>query len=220
MLRIGLTGGIASGKSAASNYFASLGIPVIDTDLISRELVQPGTRGLQRIVDTFGESVLDDKDALDRSSLREIVFASDIMRRKLEDILHPAIRNRVEELVAEIAKAPYVIIVIPLLFETRYPIPVDRVLVIDTDEQRQLDRLMQRDDISIEQARAMLDAQAKIGEQIEAKNADLSAEASNICNAHEDYIWEMEAGTAGKDRGAAGCSVYYTCNESKEERAD
>jgi dephospho-CoA kinase len=199
MLRIGLTGGIASGKSAASDYFASLGIPVIDTDLISRELVQPGTGGLQRIVETFGESVLDDKDALDRPRLREIVFASDIKRRRLEDLLHPAIRDRVEELVAEIANAPYVIIVIPLLFESRYPIPVDRVLVIDTDEQRQLDRLMQRDDISIEQARGMLDAQtsrqARIRQADDVVSNDGSLEElqAQLLKLHHDYL-----GMAGK----------------------
>ena len=202
MLRIGLTGGIASGKSVASDYLASLGIPVIDTDLISRELVQPGTKGLQRIVDTFGESVLDEQDALDRSRLREIVFASDVERTQLEDILHPAIRDRVEELVAEIAKAPYVVIVIPLLFETRYPIPVDRVLVIDTDEQRQLDRLMQRDDISIEQARAMLDAQAKREQRLQQaddiahNDGSLEEFQAQLLKLHHDYLGM--AGNTGK----------------------
>lgn len=167
MLRIGLTGGIASGKSAASDSFASLGIPVIDTDILSRELVQPGTQGLQKIIESFGEGVLDDTGTLDRARLREIVFASDAKRQLLEDILHPAIRDRVEELVAEITRAPYVIIVIPLLFETRYPIPVDRVLVIDVDENRQLERLVQRDGVSREQARAMLRAQARRETRIE-----------------------------------------------------
>ena len=160
MLRIGLTGGIASGKSAASDSFASLGIPVIDTDLISRELVQPGSESLGHIIETFGESVLDEHGALNRTRLRKIVFASDDKRQLLEDILHPAIRDRVEELVAEITRAPYVVIVIPLLFETRYPIPVDRVLVVDTNESLQLERLVQRDGVSREQARAMLRAQA------------------------------------------------------------
>jgi dephospho-CoA kinase len=194
MLRIGLTGGIASGKSAASNYFASLGIPLIDTDLISRELVQPGSQGLQRIAETFGETVLDETGALDRARLREIVFASDAQRRQLEDILHPAIRDRVEELLAEIANAPYVIIVIPLLIETRYPIPVDRVLVIDTDEERQLDRLMQRDDMSIEQARAMLDAQAARQQRLQHADDIVTNDGSikqlhaQLLKLHQDYL--------------------------------
>jgi dephospho-CoA kinase len=194
MLRIGLTGGIASGKSAASNYFASLGIPLIDTDLISRELVQPGSQGLQRIVEIFGESVLDKQGALHRARLREIVFASDAQRRQLEDILHPAIRDRVEELLAEIANAPYVIIVIPLLIETRYPIPVDRVLVIDTDEERQLDRLMQRDDMSIEQSRAMLDAQAARQQRLQHADDIVTNDGSikqlhaQLLKLHDNYL--------------------------------
>ena len=194
MLRIGLTGGIASGKSAASDSFASLGIPVIDTDLISRELVQPGTHGLQLIVESFGESVLDETAKLDRARLREIVFASDDKRQLLEDILHPAIRDRVEELVTEITRAPYVVIVIPLLFETRYPVPVDRVLVIDTDESVQLERLMQRDDLSREQARAMLHAQAdretRIRQADDAVRNDGSIEElrAQLLALHHDYL--------------------------------
>jgi len=194
MLRIGLTGGIASGKSAASDYFASLGIPVIDTDLLSRELVQPGSEGLQRIVETFGKSVLDETGALDRARLRELVFASDTQRGQLEDILHPLIRDRVEELVATIGNAPYVIIVIPLLVETRYPIPVDRVLVIDTAEAQQLDRLMQRDDISIEQAKIMLDAQASREQRLQEaddvvhNNASIEELQAQLLTLHYDYL--------------------------------
>jgi dephospho-CoA kinase len=194
MLRIGLTGGIASGKSVASDYFASLGIPVIDTDLISRELVQPGSAGLQRIIETFGESVLDEHGALDRSRLREIVFTSDDKRTQLEDILHPAIRDRVGKLITEIVNAPYAIIVIPLLFETRYPIPVDRVLVIDADENRQLKRLLKRDDISLEQARAMLRAQASREERIRraddvARNdGTLEALQAQLQKLHQEYL--------------------------------
>ena len=202
MLRIGLTGGIASGKSAASDYFASLGIPVIDTDLLSRELVQPGSEGLQRIVETFGKSVLDETGALDRARLRELVFASDTQRGQLEDFLHPLIRDRVEELVATIGNAPYVIIVIPLLVETRYPIPVDRVLVIDTAEAQQLDRLMQRDDISIEQAQIMLDAQASREQRLQQaddivrNDAGIEELQAELLTLHHDYL-EM-AGSARK----------------------
>jgi len=194
MLRIGLTGGIASGKSAASDYFASLGIPVIDTDLLSRELVQPGSEGLQRIFETFGESVLDESGALYRARLRELVFASDTKRGQLEEILHPLIRDRVEELVATIGNAPYVIIVIPLLVETRYPIPVDRVLVIETDEERQLERLMQRDDISIEQAQIMLDAQASREQRLQQaddivhNNAGIKELQAQLLTLHYDYL--------------------------------
>jgi len=194
MLRVGLTGGIASGKSVASDYFASLGIPVIDTDILSRELVQPGTEGLQKIVETFDETVLDETGVLDRARLRKIVFASDNKRTQLEDILHPLIRDRVGELIAEIVNAPYAIIVIPLLFETRYPVPVDRVLVIDADENRQLERLLKRDDISLEQARAMLRAQASREERIRraddvvVNDGSLEALQAQLLNLHQEYL--------------------------------
>jgi dephospho-CoA kinase len=194
MLRIGLTGGIASGKSVASDYFASLGVPVIDTDLISRELVEPGSAGLQRIIETFGESVLDTHGALDRSRLRKIVFSSDEKRTQLEDILHPAIRDRVGKLITEIVNAPYAIIVIPLLFETRYPVPVDRVLVIDADENRQLERLLKRDDISLEQARAMLRAQASREERIRraddvvVNDGSLEELQAQLQKLHQEYL--------------------------------
>jgi dephospho-CoA kinase len=202
MLRIGLTGGIASGKSAASDCFASLGVPVIDTDLISRELVQPGTDGLQRIIENFGESVLDETGKLDRACLRAIVFASDDKRQLLEDILHPAIRDRVEELVAEITQAPYVVIVIPLLFETRYPIPVDRVLLIDVDEELQLERLLQRDNLNREQARAMLRAQTT--RQRRLQNADdiiqndgsIEELHAQLRTLHHDYLVMAEKAEA------------------------
>ena len=194
MLRIGLTGGIASGKSAVSDCFASLGVPVIDTDLISRELVQPGTEGLQQIIENFGDGVLDETGKLDRARLRAIVFASDDKRQLLENILHPAIRDRVEELVAEIIQAPYVIIVIPLLLETRYPIPVDRVLVIDTDEELQLERLEQRDNLNREQARAMLRAQTtrqqrlKNADDIIRNNGSIEELHAQLRTLHHDYL--------------------------------
>jgi dephospho-CoA kinase len=202
MLRIGLTGGIASGKSAASDCFASLGVPVIDTDLISRELVQPGTQGLQEVIENFGESVIDKSGKLDRSRLRAIVFASDDKRQLLEDILHPAIRNRVEELVAEITQAPYVIIVIPLLFETRYPIPVDRVLLVDVNEDLQLERLIQRDNLNREQARAMLRAQTtrqqrlKNTDDIIRNNGSIEELHAQLRTLHHDYLVMAEKAEA------------------------
>jgi dephospho-CoA kinase len=194
MLRIGLTGGIASGKSAASDCFASLGVPVIDTDLISRELVQPDTEGLQEVIENFGDGVLDETGKLDRARLRAIVFASDDKRQLLEDILHPAIRNRVEELVAEITQAPYVIIVIPLLFETRYPIPVDRVLLVDMDEDLQLERLIQRDNLNREQARAMLRAQTTRQQRLQKADDIVRNDGSieelhaQLRTLHHDYL--------------------------------
>ena len=97
MLKVGLTGGIASGKSVASTIFARLGVAIIDTDIISRELVEPGSPALQEIIDTFGEGMLRPDGKLDRRARREEIFTSDEKRRQLEEILHPKIRDRVSD---------------------------------------------------------------------------------------------------------------------------
>ncbi|MGD9356334.1 MAG: dephospho-CoA kinase, partial [Chromatiales bacterium] len=141
-----------------------------------------------------GDGVLDEAGMLDRAQLRAIVFASEDKRYELEEILHPAIRDRVEELVAEITQAPYVIIVIPLLLETRYPIPVDRVLLVDMDEDLQLERLIQRDNLNREQARAMLRAQTtrqqrlKNADDIIRNNGSIEELHAQLRTLHHDYL--------------------------------
>ena len=144
MLKIGLTGGIGSGKSAASAHFAKLGAEVIDTDLLSRELVEPGQPPLAEIVDAFGERMLDGDGRLNRSRLRERIFADPVARRTLEEILHPRIREAMMAR-AQRSSAPYVIFVIPLLFETGQQSLVDRVLLVDVPEALQHARVGARD---------------------------------------------------------------------------
>lgn len=158
-LMIALTGGIASGKSAVAEIFANLGAPVLDTDQIARDVVEPGTPTLAKLVSEFGSDILDASGRLDRARMRARVFADPKQRKRLEAITHPAIR---EELAARAMRAqgPYQIHVIPLLIEGGRADAYDRVLVVDTTEEQQLKRLLARDGSSIEQARQILAAQA------------------------------------------------------------
>jgi dephospho-CoA kinase len=159
MLVVGLTGGIGSGKTTVSDQFAQWGIPVIDTDLLARELVEPGQPALAEIAVEFGTDCLDDQGRLDRARLREQVFADDAGRRRLEAILHPRIRAMARQRIATL-QAPYCLLVIPLLVETGMTDLVDRVLVVDVPEAEQIRRVMARDRIDEAQARRILAAQA------------------------------------------------------------
>ena len=157
-LRIALTGGIASGKSAVADLFAGLGVPVIDSDVIAREVVAPGQPALAAIRAAFDPAVVSEDGQLDRAALRDIVFADTAARRRLEELLHPAIRARMDAL-SEAADGPYQILVIPLLVETGRADDFDRVLVVDSPEDLRLKRLLARDGGSPEQARAIVAAQ-------------------------------------------------------------
>jgi dephospho-CoA kinase len=158
-LRVGLTGGIASGKSTVADIFAELGVPVIDTDVIAREIVQPGQPALDEIRRTFGDTVIGPDGNLDRPAMRAIVFADEAARHTLETILHPRIREAAVHQ-ASGAGGDYQLIVVPLLVESPLRSFVDRVLVVDCDEQTQIDRLLARDAESEPQARRMIAAQA------------------------------------------------------------
>ena len=160
MLRIGLTGGIASGKTAVSDRLARLGASVIDTDLLSRELVEPGQPALHEIEQAFGPDVIGRDGHLDRRALRDKVFANPAERRRLEAILHPRIRALMLERAAR-SPGPYVVFVIPLLAETGQASLVDRVLLVDVPEAVQRQRLQARDGIDPAQVERMLGAQAE-----------------------------------------------------------
>jgi len=176
MLVIGLTGGIASGKSTASLFFQSQGIHVIDADIIARELVEPGQTALQQIVAAFGKDILDNGQRLDRAKLRDIVFADKAARHKLEAILHPLIRAEMQRRVKTF-DAPYCILVIPLLIENGQSTIIDRVLVIDTDEEQQIQRLRQRDGLYDRTITAMIQAQATREQRLAAADDVISNDA-------------------------------------------
>lgn len=197
-LRVGLTGGIASGKSTVARRFSELEIPVIDADESSRSVVAPGQPGLDRVVAAFGAAVLTADGELDRRALRTLVFADPLKRQELESILHPLIRADMERR-AEDALGPYLVLAIPLLVEgggrdrggrNR----VDRILVVDVPEAIQLERLVARDSVGVEEARAILAAQANRTDRLRAADdvlmntgtvAELRREVDRL---HERYL--------------------------------
>jgi len=158
MLKIGLTGGIGSGKTTVANYFEELGVPVIDADEISRRIVKPGLPAYEAIVHEFGEEVLTESRQLDRGKMRKLIFSDSQAKVKLESILHPLIRaeikNNVNGLVSD-----YCIIAIPLLIETGQISLVDRILVVDVDPQIQITRTQARDGDSSAQIEAIIKSQ-------------------------------------------------------------
>ncbi len=192
-LRVGLTGGIASGKSTVANLFAGLGVPVIDTDVIARQVVEPGEPALAEIVSAFGEDILTDDGGLDRAAMRRIVFADDARRRQLEEILHPRIRK---ESMAQSATAggPYQLIVVPLLAESPMKVEMDRILVVDVPESVQLDRLLARDSESPEQARRIIAAQVNradrlaIADDIIRNDGALADTERQVRDLHQRYL--------------------------------
>jgi len=158
MFRVGLTGGVASGKSTVTDMFAELGAGVVDTDVVARAVVAPGEAGLKAVVAAFGKEILLSTGELDRRALRSIVFSDTQRRRNLESILHPLIRARTLALI-ETLSTPYAIVVVPLLLETGFAELVARILVVDCPETQQLERLRQRDDVGEDEARTVLAAQ-------------------------------------------------------------
>lgn len=158
MLVIGITGGIGSGKSAATDYLASKGITVVDADRVSRTVVEPGRPALEEIRAHFGQGVIQEDGTLDRRALREIVFADAAERKRLEAITHPAIAR---EMLAQIqsSTSPYTILVSPLLLETSQRQMVDRVLLVDVPEPLQMERTARRDQVPETQVRQIMQAQ-------------------------------------------------------------
>jgi len=163
MLVVGLTGGIASGKSLVAAQFETRGIRVIDADTLARDVVTPGSEGLQRVVARFGPDVLATDGTLDRARLRSLVFADEPARRALEEILHPGIRDLMAQRVdvARQSGEPYCITVVPLLVETGQHRTCDRTLVVDAPESVQVARLRARDGVSLADARRMLASQVR-----------------------------------------------------------
>lgn len=159
MLRVGLTGGIGSGKSTVANLFAQHGAPIIDADVIARRLVTPGQPGYHEVIYAFGQEIVAANEEIDRARLRERVFDNETARKRLETILHPRIRSAMLAEAAQL-RTPYCILVAPLLIESGLHSDVDRVLVIDVPAAIQVGRVMARSGLSAEDVRKIMAAQA------------------------------------------------------------
>ena len=169
MLRVGLTGGIGSGKSTIASLFVMRGVPVIDTDEIARSLTEPGQECYDEIVRIFGDAILDGNRRIDRDRLRERVFDNADERHRLEAILHPRIRVIVLDKLTAL-EAPYVIVVVPLLIESGFTDLVDRVLVVDTMENVQIQRTAARSGLTEPEIRKIMSAQASRAQRLQLAN--------------------------------------------------
>ncbi|MCU8236884.1 dephospho-CoA kinase [Vibrio vulnificus] len=165
-LVIGLTGGIASGKTTVANLFQQhFAIDIVDADIVARQVVAPGSAGLTAIVDHFGVDILTHEGELDRGQLRQRIFAHSEEKQWLNALLHPMIRRKMIEDLAQVS-SPYALLVVPLLVENQLQTLCDRVLVVDVEEKTQLQRTMDRDDVDEQQVRAILKAQASRHERL------------------------------------------------------
>lgn len=193
MLIVGLTGGIASGKSTASKFFHNLRVPVFDADVIVHDLIQPGNDTYAEVVKEFGPEIVQSDGTIDKAKLRTIIFSSQKHRRQLESIIHPKVRKRLKKNIAQTDTA-YCIVCIPLLVETHQQDLVQRILVIDTPKEIQIERLKKRDTISSEQANNILAAQASRDERLAAandvimNNAGIENFYAQLNNMHENYL--------------------------------
>lgn len=168
MLVAGLTGGIGSGKSAASACFSALGIPVIDADRVARQVVEPGSEALLKIAAHFGQDVIQPDGSLDRAALRRIVFDKERERNWLEALLHPLIRESILDTLEQFDADghPYAVLASPLLLETDQHLLVNKVILVDVPESVQIERTMQRDDVEEAQVRQILAAQMTRDERL------------------------------------------------------
>ncbi|MGH8508638.1 MAG: dephospho-CoA kinase [Gammaproteobacteria bacterium] len=175
--RIALTGGFGAGKSTVCAVFAHLGVPIIDADQIARELVTPSQPALNLIVKKFGNDVLDSHGELRRAALRKIIFNDVARRKQLEAILHPRILQEMQQR-AQSVRASYCICCVPLLLETGQVSHFDRVVVVDTPLEIQLERVMQRDHLTADEAKAIIQTQASRAERLEAADDVLTNDAT------------------------------------------
>ena len=190
---IGLTGGIGSGKTTVANVFAEYGIDLIDADIIARDVVAIGSVGLARITEKFGNRILLDDGNLDRSQLRTAIFSDPQLKNWLNQLLHPLIR---EKMLADIDRAtsPYCLLIVPLMIENNLQTLTDRLLVVDVDQQTQIMRTQQRDNVSLEQINIILAAQASRQQRLDAaddiicNNGDNQALLTQVAQLHLHYL--------------------------------
>ena len=192
MLVVGLTGGIGSGKSSAAGFFQAHGVTVIDADQLSRAVVEPGQTALQTIVDHFGDTILTAAGTLNRARLREIVFDNATERQWLEALLHPLIRNLIQQEIKR-CQGPYCILMSPLLLETSQRDDVDRILVVDVPEALQIERTRRRDGNDESLVRAIIATQAgrklrlELADDVLINDGSLAQLAAEVDRLHTFY---------------------------------
>lgn len=190
---VGLTGGIGSGKSAATAYFEKLGIDIVDADEVARDVVAPGSKGLKEIVNRFGNSILLEDGNLNRAALREKVFSDINEKNWLNNLLHPLIRLRMQHLISE-STSPYCVLSVPLLVENKLTEMCNYVIVVDCPETMQLERALKRDGSTEETIRNIMASQATRNERIEAadtvldNSTTLSALSAQIADLHNTLL--------------------------------
>ena len=194
MLKVGMTGGIASGKTQAADLFAKLGCHVIDTDIIAHQLVEIGTTAWQAIVDRFGLDILNINQTLNRKQLQQIIFNDTAEKKWLEALLHPTIRHTVQQVIEQTTIPTYCLIIIPLLVETLPNPHINRILVIDTEENKQIQRTIQRDNLSQERAETIIANQASrqqrlaVADDIIENNSSLANLQLSVQKMHSFYL--------------------------------
>jgi dephospho-CoA kinase len=195
MSLVALTGGIGSGKSAATQAFSSLGVPVVDLDIIARQVTAAKSPATDKIAHLFGDEYLTQEGALNRPKMRDLVFSDAVAREKLNAVLHPIIYAEALKQLAMHPESPYQVLVIPLLVESpRYRDHLDHVLLIDCDEDTQIRRVMQRNQFSESQARQMLQAQSSrqqrlaIADTVILNDGNLQELHKKITDFHKNYI--------------------------------
>lgn len=188
---LGLTGSIATGKSTVSRYFITQGIPVVDADLIARAVVAPGTPGLTALVSHFGEKILTKDKELNRQALGQIVFSDQTKREELDELLEPFLRAGIKEGINTYIQqgVPLVVADIPLLFEKNYAEDMDGIMVVYLPEEIQLTRLMKRDDISCQQAKARIDSQLSIEKKRQLADVVIDNSGTVAETQHQVLTW-------------------------------
>ena len=192
-MRVGLTGGIGSGKSTVKKYFDELGVPTADADEISRRITRPGQAAFDEVVALFGRECRDEAGNLNRRYLREVIFAAPALKQELEAIIHPRVRAEIQKFINQVNYS-YCIICIPLLLETGGQATMDRVLVVDTPEELQIARVSRRDNANEEQTRSIINSQISREERLHyahdiiVNDGNISDLKNKVMNLHDKYI--------------------------------
>ncbi|MEZ8581778.1 dephospho-CoA kinase [Vibrio splendidus] len=191
---IGLSGGIASGKTTVANLFNEhFNIDIVDADIVAREVVAVGSDGLKQITDRFGETILLEDESLNRSKLRELIFSDPTEKQWLNDLLHPMIRNKIDSDLSKVT-SPYGLLVAPLLVENQMQSMADRVLIVDVPTEVQIERTMSRDNVSREQVASILKSQASREQRLAVADDVIKNHTKNqellpqITDLHQKYL--------------------------------